>query len=152
MAAPLAAQRGGGGGGAGGGSGAPAMIADPTPFEVFVDKMKLDGSQIDQTAKIFQAGAAEAKPVADEMLQLRQKLLAAEEAGKTDEINATLTAYSAAAAKMTGLEVKAFQQVQGILKSGQLGKSADGFAVIAGMFHPPAPRSGGNSRRGGGGE
>jgi hypothetical protein len=65
---------------------------------------------------------------------------------------ASLAEYTVAAAKMTALEVKAFQQVQGILKGGQLGHSADGFAVIAGIFHPPAPRSRGNTRRGGGGE
>jgi hypothetical protein len=141
-----APQRGGGGGG----SGAPAMIAEPTPFEVFVDKMKLSGDQIDAVAKILQTGAGKAAPVAQEMIQLRQKLLVAETAGKADDVTAALTAYSTAAAKMAAQEIATFTEIQGVLKGGQLNKSGEGLTMIAGMFHPPAPRAGGSQRRGGG--
>jgi len=150
LSASLAAapQRGGGGGG----SGAPAMNPDPSPVDVFVDKMKLGERQVEEILKLLQTGAGRAQPVATEMIQLRQKLLVAEMAGKSDDITSALAAYTVAAEKMTAHEIRTFTEIQGVLKGGQLNKSGEGLTMIAGLFHPPTPRPGRGGPRGGGGQ
>ena len=134
------------------GSGAPPQTGDPTPFEQFVDKLKLDAKQLKDVQEIFQGAAAEAAPVSQQMIQLRQQLLAIEAAGKTEERAPVLTAYTTAAEKMTGIEIRAFQKVLALLKPNQKSKAADAFVVIAGIFNPPTPRTSMGGRRGGGGE
>jgi hypothetical protein len=143
-AAAVGAQRGDAGG-----SGAPPMNPDPTPFDEFVTKLKLDGRQLTEIQNILNAAATEAAPVSTELLQIREKLMAAEVAGKADEMSGLLTSYTTTAAKMTALEVKAFKKVQGVLKEGQLKKSAEAFSLIAGLFNQPTRARGG--RRPGGG-
>lgn len=131
-----------------GGSGAPPMNPDPTPFDQFVEKLKLDSKQLQEITGIFNTAGAEAVPVSNELLQLRQKLLAAETAGKAEDVSAALANYTSTAMKMTAIEVRAFKKVQGVLKANQLSKSAEAFSLIAGIFNVPT-RS--QSRRPGGG-
>ena len=120
-----------------GGSGAPPMNPDPTPFDQFVEKLKLDGKQIQEVTGILNTAAAEAVPVSNELLQLRGKLLAAETAGKAEDVSAALANYTSTAMKMTTLEVRAFKKIQGVLKPNQLNKSAEAFSLIAGIFNVP---------------
>ena len=58
-------------------------------------------------------------------------------------------AYANAAAKMTGLETRVFQQVYATLKPAQQSRAADAFALMAGFFQS-APGRGGRGPRGGG--
>lgn len=136
------------------GSGAPPQTGQaPTQFEQFVDRLKLDHkTQEPEVVQIFTASAVEAGPVALEMLQLRQRLLALEAAGKSDGRTPLLDAYTTAAAKMTAIEIRAFQKVQALLKPSQQSKAADAFVLMAGIFSPPTPRAGAGTRRGRGGE
>jgi hypothetical protein len=136
-----------------GGSGAPPMTGkDPTPYEQFADKLKLDSKQEKDVQQIFTAAAAEAAPVAQEMIQLRQKLLALGSTGKPEERAPMINAHTAAAAKMTGIEVRAFQKVLELLKPDQKSKAPAAFVVMAGLFNPLTPRAGSSTRRGRGGE
>ena len=134
------------------GSGAPPQTGeDPTPFEQFEAKLKLDSRrQTPEVVKIFTAAAADATPVSQEMIQLRLKMVSLD--GKPDELGPVMTSYTAAAAKMTGIEIRAFQKVYALLDKNQQSKSAEAFVIMAGIFHPPTPRTTSRSPRGGGDE
>jgi len=142
--------RGGGAtGGAGGGGG--MSVTDPTQFEQFVSKLKLnEKKQLPEVQKIFLDVAAEAAPIAQELTRLRTQMVA--EYGKPDRLAPLEAAFNAASARMVAAELKAFAQVQALLKPDQLSKSADAFVLIAGIFNPPTPRSPSPMRRGGGGD
>ena len=135
-----------------GGSGAPPMQAGPvTPFEEFVDKLKLDDKvQVPAAAQIFTDAARDAQVVGNQMMELRQRLVGAELAGNAADVKAIQDLYTTAAAKMTAIETQAFAKIYATLKPNQQSKAPQAFAVIGGLF---IPVSGGNSRggrRGGG--
>jgi hypothetical protein len=150
-----AAQEGGGGfpGGAGG-SGLPSNINAPRTIpQQFASKLKLDREQSPAVDQILTAAAAEAAPHAQEMLQLRQRLLNAARANRADEVKAAQAAYAAAAAKVAALEASAFAKVYALLKPNQQKEAPEAFALIAGLFSTPAPAGGarGGMRGQGGG-
>jgi hypothetical protein len=125
---------------------------EPTQFEQFASKLKLDEkTQVPEVQRIFMSAAADASVFEREMMRQRLKML--DVAEKPEELAQAIEAYSAAAAKMTTVEVRAFDEVRGLLKPNQLSRTVDAFAIMAGIFHPPTPRAtGGTGRRGGGGE
>src|SRR5262245_33997077 len=121
--------------------------AGPTQFEEFAKKLKLDDKkQLPDVQAIFQNASADASPFEREMMRLRLKML--DVADKPAELAPVQQEYAVVAAKMTAVEVKAFEEVRTLLKSSQLSKSTEAFALMAGVFHPPTPRMMG--RRGGG--
>jgi hypothetical protein len=123
----------------------------PTPFQQFVNRLRLDErSQIPAVQQIFSAALEEAAPVGQQMLQIRQQLVNLALAGKRDEMKPVVDAYTAAATKMTGIEARAFAKVYALLKPNQQSGAPDAFAAIAGMFHPQAPRGGGRAGQRGG--
>lgn len=137
----------------GGGSGAPAMVADPTPFEQYVNKLTLKTEQLEQIQKFFTAAATEAAPVSRELLGAREAMLTAEVAGNAEQFGAAAAGYATAAAKMAAVEIKAVQQAASVLTPKQISKSAEAFVVMAGLFNQPTPRlnlTAGAGRRGGG--
>jgi hypothetical protein len=130
-----------------GGGGGP--IGDPTPFERFVDKLKLDGrTQLPAVQAIFTRIAGEAAPLEQELHRVRQQMVRS--AGQPDELARLTANYAAAAAKMTATEVRAFDEVRALLKPNQLSKSGEAFVLMAGMFQPETPRSTRRGGRGGG--
>jgi hypothetical protein len=131
----VAQGRGGGGGGGGGGSSLP-----PTPFEEFVSRLKLsEKDQLPAVQRIFGETDAQARPVVQELTALRLRLLNLELSGSTGDVPAVLSQLTAAAAKMTAIEVQALGRVSGELKEGQLSRRREAFEVIGGMFYPPPP-------------
>jgi hypothetical protein len=130
-----------------GGSGAPPMQAGPlSPFEEFVDKLKLDDKvQAPAAAQAFTDAARDAQAVGTEMMQLRQRLVGAELAGNAADVKAIQDLYTAAAVKMTAIETQAFGKVYATLKPNQQSKAPQAFAVMGGLF---IPTSAGNSRGG----
>jgi hypothetical protein len=126
-------------------SGAPPLdLITPTPFQRFVNLLRLDTrSQVPAVQETFSAAFKEAAPVGREMLQLRQQLVNLALANRRDEMKPVVDAYAAAAARMTGIETGAFASVYRTLKPNQQSGAPQAFAVIAGMFHPSAPRGGG---------
>lgn len=138
--------------GSGGGGGAPPMgTSDPTPFEQFVAKLKLDSKdQLPQVVKIFTASAGEAAPIAQELVKLRAQMVSLD--GKPDQLAPVTAAFAAASGRMVAVELKAFKQVQALLKPNQMSKSAEAFVLMAGIFNPPTPRAPRTMRGGGGGQ
>ncbi len=134
-------------------SGAPPLdLTTPTPFQHFVNRLRLDTrSQLPAVHETFSAALKEAAPVGQEMLQLRQQLVNLALANRRDEMKPVVDAYAAAAARMTGIETRAFVSVYATLKPNQQSGAPEAFAVIAGMFHP-APRGGGRGGQRGGDE
>jgi len=133
----LSAQGRGGGGGGGGGGGS---LSAPTPFEEFVGRLKLDEKeQLPAVQQIFAEADTAAGPVVQELSQLRLRLLNLELAGTPDQAAAIVTAHSAAAAKMTMIEIRALERVSAQLKSSQLSRRSEAFVVMGGIFYPPPP-------------
>ena len=126
-----------------------------TPFEEFAGKLKIDvktqGAAVEQ---MFADGAKEADPVAQELIQLRNRLVNAELNGKPEDVKTALDAYTAAAAKMAGIEAGVFAKVVASLTPAQQARSVGGFeqafAIMAGFFQQAAPRGGGRGGARGG--
>jgi hypothetical protein len=133
------------------GSPPPNAVIDPTPFEQFVDKLKLDPKkQLPEVQKIFLAAAKEAVPISQDLLRLRAQMVEFE--GKPDQLAPVKEAFTAASSRMVAAELKAFRQVQELLKPDQLSKSGEAFVLMAGIFNPPTPRAPRAPRGGGGGQ
>jgi len=121
-----------------------------TPLGEFAAKLKLDPQkQLPAVQQIFTAASKDAAPIAQEMLELRQRLVNLELTNKTAETKPVLAAYMDAATRMAALETRLFQEVYATLTPVQKQKSGDAFAVMAGFFQSSGGRGG---RRGGGGE
>jgi hypothetical protein len=135
-------------------TGAPSLdLTTPTPFQQFVNRLRLDTkSQVQAAQEVFSEALKEASPVGQEMLQLRQQLVNLALANKRDEMKPVVDAYAAAAARMTGIEARAFAKVYATLKPNQQSGAPEAFVIMAGMFQPSAPRGGGgrSGQRGGG--
>lgn len=137
----------------GGGRGAAPSTGslDPTPFEQFVAKLKLDSkNQLPEVEKIFTASAGEAAPIAQELVKLRAQMVPLE--GKPDQLAPVTAAFAAASERMVAVELRAFKQVQALLKPSQMSKTAEAFVLMAGIFNPPTPRASRTTRGAGGGQ
>jgi hypothetical protein len=122
-----------------------------TRLDEFAGKLRLDPkSQRPALQPIFADGAKAAAPVADEMLQLRQKMLNLELTDKAADLAATKIAYADAAARMTGIEVAVFQKVYALLLPSQQSRAPEAFAYMAGFFQSAPARGGRGGQRGGG--
>jgi hypothetical protein len=152
----VVAGQGRGGGGDQSGSDTTMSARALTPFEQFAGKLKIDlKTQAPTVEQIFAAGAKEAEPVAQQLIQLRQRLVNAELNGKADDVKPALDAYTAAAARMAGIEADVFAKVVASLTPAQQARPADGFeqafAIMAGFFQQATPRGGGRAGAGRGG-
>jgi len=134
-------------------TGAPRIgLQERTPAERFADRLKLDSkTQIPAVEQILSEAAREAAPIGQQMLQLRQQLVNLALVNKSAEMKPVVDEYAVAAAKMAGVEARAFARVYATLKPNQQSSASQAFAIMAGMFQPPAPRApGGRGGRGGG--
>ena len=121
-------------------------------YEQFADRLKLDSkTQVPAVEQILAEAAREAAPVGQQMLQLRQQLVNMALENKPADMKPVVDGYAVAAAKMAGIEARAFAKVYAMLKPNQQSSASQAFAIMAGMFQPPAPRGpGGRGARGGG--
>jgi 2-hydroxychromene-2-carboxylate isomerase len=118
-------------------------------YEQFADRLKLDSkTQIPAVEQILADAAREAAPIGQQMLQLRQQLVNLALENKPADMKPVVDEYSVAAAKMAGIEARAFAKVYATLKPNQQSSASQAFAIMAGMFQTPAPR--GRGGRGGG--
>ena len=132
----------------GGGEG-PA-VRNLTPVEQFLGYMKIDTkTQGPQVTQILNDTATEAAPVGQEMLSLRQRMVNLLLQGQNDQNKPVVAAYAESAAKMTGLEARAFAKVFEIVNPKQQSQvnATKAFDILSGLFQPAAPRG----NRGGGG-
>jgi hypothetical protein len=114
--------------------------------------LKLDSkTQVPAVEQILSEAAKDAAPVGQQMLQLRQQLVNLALENKPADMKPIVDGYAGAAAKMAGIEARAFAKVYATLKPNQQSSASQAFAIMAGMFQPPPPRaSGGRGGRGGG--
>jgi hypothetical protein len=137
-----------GGGMMGGGSTESAVMGgerarEMTPFERFADRLRLDQKeQVPQAIEIFNAGAAEARPVGVELLQLRQRILNIYLSDQPAELQPAMEAYTAAATKMAAIEAATFAKVFAILKPNQHSRAPQAFELMAGFYQAGPARGG----------
>jgi Spy/CpxP family protein refolding chaperone len=147
LAASLLLFQGAGGRRPSGSDGPPIAAAhEPTPFEVFAQKLNLDDeTQLPQVAKILSAGAAQGSPIGRELIQARLRLIDLD--GKP-EAAAQVDAITASALKLTALDAKTFQQIYAMLEKGQQSKAPEAFVLEAGLLDMATPRAGGGGGAG----
>ena len=146
-AAPAFAQRGGGGGGDDpGATGMSIPRLQPVSKAVmFADRLKLDKEQKQQTEAILNEGLKEIAQLRIQMGQTRAQIVnSILNNASQDDVNKLMEAYSAAAAQVTAIEVKAFAKVCALLKPNQQSRAPAAFTLLADTLDPP-----GSAGRGG---
>ena len=98
-------------------------------------------AQFPEAEKIFTDASRQAPPIAQQIQQLRIRLVNAEIDKNDADIKSTLSDYRAAAARMAELEAQTFAKVYALLKPNQTKNATEAFAMIAGVFLPPPPAS-----------
>jgi hypothetical protein len=133
-------------------TGAPKLgLQEPLPGEKLIDRLKLDGkSQAPEVRLLLMDASRDAMSPAQRMLEIRQRLVNLALQNKSDEMAAAVDAYAAAAADMAAIEARTFAKIYAMLKPNQQSGSVTAFAVMAGMFQPPAPRGGRRAQGGAG--
>ncbi|MBM3749807.1 MAG: hypothetical protein FJW21_01315 [Acidimicrobiia bacterium] len=144
LPADALAQRGGGG------SGAPPMRPN-TPFEDFVEALRLDlDDQVPPVQTLMVAGAKDTAPLVSELFQIRQQILNAELTNDAAAKAPALQAYVAGSTKMAAAEAATFAKVYALLRPNQQSRAPGAFAQMAGFFFPPAnPGAAGRGASGG---
>jgi hypothetical protein len=138
-------------------SGAPKMSLDePLPGEQMIDRLKLDSkTQAPEVRLLLMDASRDAAPVAQKMLEIRQRLANLALQNNTNDMAAASDAYAAAATEMAAIEARVFGKIYAILKPNQQANAPQAFAIMAGMFQPSPGRGGGGGggrggQRGGG--
>jgi len=141
--------RGGGGGGRGGdmGGGGGMMPRPQSKADQFVDKLKLNREQQEQTQKILSAALERLGAVRMDLDARRAKIAGAFIDGKSaDEVKALTAEYAGASAQLMQIEADAFAQVCALLKPNQQSKADQAFEILTSLF---AQAGGGRGGRGG---
>jgi hypothetical protein len=127
----------------------PTDSGPATPFELFTERLRLDRrTQLPIAQQIFDASAAEAAPIAKEMLQIRQRLLNVALA-KPEAIDGSVAEYAAAAKQMAAIEARAFGAVVAVLRPNQQNNAPQAWLLMAGCFGTQASTGGRGGGRGG---
>jgi hypothetical protein len=165
------AQRGGGGGdmggdssggggaaggmsgATGGGGGMGARAQKPTKAEQMADRLKLNKDQKSEYQTILESAVKDADPVVQQLTQARIVLANALLMEKSPaEREQAVKAFADAQFVMTGVEVRTFQKIVGLLKPNQAAKAPEAFDLMADIFVPHSTGGGrGGGGRGGGG-
>lgn len=101
-------------------------------WEMFADKLKLNKEQQDEARAALSAALEESAPVRADLDKSRVAIASALLEGKSgDDVKKLMDDYTAAQAKMTGAEVKAFSRVYASLKPNQQAKAGQAFELLA---------------------
>ena len=137
----------GGGGDMGGGMGGGPRMQKETKADQIVSRLKLNGDQKSEFVTILEATVKDAAPLVQQLLKSRQDLANALLNGKSDADLAPFEqALNDAQFQMTGVEVKTFQRIVGLLKPNQVAKAPEAFDLMADIFLPPPSRGRGGDR------
>jgi hypothetical protein len=129
--------RGGGGGGRGGGGGGmSARPQMPTPFDRISTAFTLTKEQKKEFRSLIDGIGKEASPVREQIVQSRTQLVAAAQAGKSqDELKKLTETHAGLMAKMTHLEMTVFGKIcAGVSPDQRKQGAAALFATVQGMF------------------
>lgn len=103
-----------------------------TKFGLFTEKLKLNKEQKEEATATVAAAIEESAPVREDLDKSRVALASALIDGKTgDDLKKPADDYTAAAARMTAIEVKAFSKVYASLKPNQQSKAGQAFELLA---------------------
>lgn len=129
----------------------PLQLNQQTQFQKFAEKLKLDSkAQLPAVMQIFSDALAEAAPVGQKMLLLRQQLVNVTLTNAPqDDRKPLVDAYKAEAAKMTAIEARAFAKVYALLKPNQQSNASQAFELMAGIFKAQGGASGRGRSSGG---
>ena len=120
----------------------PPIGGPQTLFEQFAHRLDLDRrTQFQEAERLFTEASREAPPIAQQMQQLRIRLVNAEIGKNETEVKAILGEYRTAAAHMAVLEAETFAKVYALLRPNQVNHAIEAFALVAGVFVPPPPAS-----------
>ncbi len=134
--------------GDGGGDAVPTALRTKTLMEEILDSMKLDSkTQLPAVQEIFQVAQRDSVPVMNQMMQSRQRMVNADIAASSAQVQAEIDTYTVAAAKMATIEAQAFSKIYALLKPNQQAKAQQAFALMAGLYMPTSPAA---PARGGG--
>jgi len=130
------------GGGMGSGMGGGGMRAQrQTRADMIVEKLKLNKEQKDDFQNILSAGREEAAPLRQNLDAARVQIATALIEGKSDEeVKKAVADYTAVAARITALEVKAYAKLYATLKPNQQAKAEQAFELMAGILTPSGGR------------
>jgi hypothetical protein len=144
---PAFAQRGSGGGEPAS-AGTPIQQAQPVSKAVMLaDRLKLNKEQRDKAQAILVEANKEITQLRSQITRDRAQIAnLIISSGSQEEINKLMETYSAAAAQVTGIEVKAFTRICALLTPDQMSKAGSAFDLLAAVLDPP-----GTAARGGGG-
>jgi hypothetical protein len=135
----------GGMGGVGMGGGGGSRQQKETKADQIVNRLKLSGDQKSEFVTIMQSTVKDAEPILRQVLQSRQNLANAMLSGKSDaDLAPLIQALNDSQFQMTGVEVKTFQKIVGILKPNQVAKAPEAFDLMTDIFLPP--QTGGRGR------
>ena len=119
---------------------APPLGSSQALFEQFAHRLDLDRkTQFPEAEKIFTDASRLAPPIAQQMHQLRIRLVNAEIDKNETEVKTILGEYRTAAAHMAELEAQTFAKVHALLRPNQVSHATEAFALVAGVFIPPPP-------------
>jgi hypothetical protein len=129
-------------------------VVQPTQAEQFASQLRLDArAQGPVVQGALDTANQEAAPIVQEMLQLRQELVNL--ALKGADMTEALQRYAEVAARMAGVETKAFAQIYESLRENQHERAPEAFRLMGGIFLPAATSAiggGGGGGRGRGGD
>jgi len=133
---------------AGGGGG--MRVAPKSKGELVAERLKLNKEQTSEVETILNSTLKESGPFVQELSKARAAYATALING-TSEADLAPIAKAVADAQfaMTGVEVRAFQQIVALLKPNQLAKAPEAFDVMAGIFLPQGGGMGRGMGRGG---
>jgi len=118
-----------------------------TKGDQIVNRLKLTSDQKAEVNSLLESTLKDAAPIIKQVLKSRQDLANALLNGKSEAEVAPLNqALSDAEFQMTGVEVKAFQKIVGLLKPNQMSKAPEAFDLMAGIFLPQGGGRGGGRR------
>jgi hypothetical protein len=126
----------------GGDMGGSRRVQKESKADLIANRLKLSTDQKSEFGTIMEATHKDALPVIQQLLKSRQDLANAILSGKPDaDIEPLNQALSDAQFQMTGVEVKTFQRLVGILKPNQVAKAPEAFDLMGDIFIPPAARN-----------
>jgi hypothetical protein len=112
-----------------------------------VNRLKLSSDQKSEFVTIMQATSKDADPILHQVLQSRQNLANAMLSSKSDaDLAPLIQALNDAQFQMTGVEVKTFQKIVGILKPNQVAKAPEAFELMTDIFLPQPSAGRGRGR------
>jgi hypothetical protein len=140
-------EEGGGRGGRGseGMGGGAARFQRQTRFDIFCDKLKLNGDQKSQVRSLIMEAGQETAPLQQQLLKAREGLAGALIANPGSQMDQLLAQYTPLAVQLAAVEARTFGKICALLKPNQQARAGQAFESYVALYEPSMNRG----RRGG---